>query len=75
MTLADIRRQFEELDASGDGVITKEDIEMQEKRRRQQELGSAVTPILTPIQQGGSSPTPNVQDSSPATTNAQRLML
>jgi len=35
MTLADIRRQFAELDASGDGVITKEDIDMHEKKEKE----------------------------------------
>jgi len=32
LTLTDIRRKFSELDASGDGVITKEDIAMQEAK-------------------------------------------
>ena len=33
VTLQDLRRQFQELDASGDGVISKEDIAILEKKQ------------------------------------------
>merc|ERR1740130_1402402 len=45
MTLADIRRQFEELDASGDGIITKEDIALLESKQTAEAEAKLQTPV------------------------------
>jgi len=45
LTLADIRRQFEELDASGDGIITKEDIALLESKQTAEAEAKLQTPV------------------------------
>lgn len=67
MTLQDIRRQFAELDASGDGVISKEDIAMlEEKQAAEAAAQAAGTTLGSAGNAGGAGNTAKVMPSDSA---------